>query len=140
MVLPSLYPCNIVSAMASASLSGSQSFLPAVRLRSPGLRREAHRYSDDEGHSGDHAVKVHSSSASRLHRQHHQTDQQPLHAARGRGSRLPGHAIHPTSSEYQWRNDRQPHLNTTRKQPKKKTGMKTFKGVLINFLSPNFFP
>lgn len=86
--------------MAPTSLSGSQSLLPAVRLRPAGLRREAHRYGDDKGHPGDPVVEIHGSSSSRLHRQHHQADQQPLHAARGRGSRLPGHALHSTRSEY----------------------------------------
>lgn len=124
--LSSLYHCNIVSVKVAASLSGSQSLLPAVRLRPAGLRRKTHRHGDDEGHPGDPAVEVHGLSSSRLHRQHHQADQQSLHAARGRGSRLPGHALHSTSSEY-----------LQRPTPERKnTGLETFKGALSNFLSP----
>ncbi len=126
--LPSLHHCNIVSVMMSASLSGSQSLLPAVRLRPARLRREAHRYGDDEGHPGDPVVEVHGLSSSRLHRQHHQADQQPLHAARGRGSGLPGHALHTTRSEYPRR--------TTPERLRKNTEIETFKGARSNFLSP----
>lgn len=99
--------------LLSTSLSGSQSLLPAVRLRPPGLRWEAHSHGYDEGHPGDSVVEVHGLSSSRLHHQHHQTDQQSLHAARRRGSRLPGHALHPTSSEHQRRNNGQPNLKAT---------------------------
>lgn len=74
---------------------GAQSFLPAVWLRASFLRGQTHCYGDDEGHLGHSVVSLHSVSSSRLHRQHHQADQQPVTAACG-GRAQPDHVLYPS--------------------------------------------
>lgn len=96
-----LYTSDTVATVVDlVSISGSLPILPAVRMRPAGLRREAHRHGDDQGHPGDAVVEVHRLSSAGLHRQHHQTDKQPLHAAGGGRSRQPGHALHTTNTRH----------------------------------------
>lgn len=74
--------------------TGAQSLLPALRLRAPLLRGQAHRHGDDEGHLGHPAVSLHRVSPPRLHAHQHPADQQPVPAAGG-GRAQPGHEVPP---------------------------------------------
>lgn len=60
--------------ICTPELPGAESFLPAIWLWATCLCGEAHSYGNDEGHTGDGSVAVHSVSSAWLYRQHHQAN------------------------------------------------------------------
>ena len=77
---------------------GSQSILPAFRLRAALLCGETHRHGDDEVHPGDATFPLLRVSTPRLHCWKHSPDQQPLPAAGGGGWRPYDGAVHSTKA------------------------------------------